>query len=166
LNLAVVEIGAREVGGEVRVGREDGGVGVAGTEGLYSGLAAIGCGDCDGLVDLAFDADAVLDGVGRADVGVETGEIGGDVVEVEAGWDGEGRILDLDGVEDDAVVELDSSGKVAAGAVVEEAGCRCGRWSCLCRGRRRARCAGRSCCCRAERSASRSAGRERPGDEG
>ncbi|WP_433968650.1 hypothetical protein [Tunturiibacter gelidiferens] len=99
-----------------------GGVGVAGAEGLYSDLTAIGCGDGDGLVDLAFDADAVLDRVGRADVGVKTDEIGGDVVVVEAGRDGEGGILDLDGVEDDAVVELDGGGKVAAGAVVEEAG--------------------------------------------
>ena len=122
LNLTVVEIGAWVVGGENRVGWQDGGIGVAGAEGLYSDLATIGCGDGDGLVDLAFHADAVLDRVGRADVGVKADEVGGDVVKVEARRDGEGRILDLDGVEDDTVVELDGSGKVAAGAVVEEAG--------------------------------------------
>ena len=47
-----------------------------------------------------FDAEAVLDGVGRAAVGCKADEVGGDGVVVEAGRDGVGGILDLDGVED------------------------------------------------------------------
>ena len=72
-------------------------------------------------MDLALDAGAVLVGVGSADVWVEQREVGWIVVEVGAGREGKDRVLNLDGVEDDAVVELDDSGEVAAGAIVEDA---------------------------------------------
>jgi hypothetical protein len=72
-------------------------------------------------VDLALDAGAVLVGVGSADVSVELREVGRIVVEVGAGRERKDWVLNLYGVKDDAVVEFDDGGEVAAGAVVEDA---------------------------------------------
>ena len=74
-------------------------------------------------MELPLHAKAVLKGVGRADVRIEAGEVGGQVVEVRAG-ERILRILDLDGVKDDAVVKYDGGGEVSAGAIVEDS-CAC-----------------------------------------
>ena len=90
LDLAEAEVGARVVGGEDGVWREDRGVGVAGAEALDLDLTAIGGGEGECLVDLALDAEAVLKGVGGADVRVESGEVGGKVLKFVPG--GRGKV--------------------------------------------------------------------------
>jgi len=121
LDLSVVEVGAGVVGGEAGVWREDGRVGVTGAEAFDLDLTAIGGGEGEGFVDLTLDAGAVLVGVRSADGGVELGEVGWIGAEV-CGWrEGKDGVLNLYGVKDDAVVELDDGWEVAAGAVVEDA---------------------------------------------
>ncbi len=71
---------------------------------------------------MALYAEAVLECVGSANVLVELGEVSWIAAEVRACGEGKDGVLNLHGVEGDAVVELDDGGKVAAGAVVEDAG--------------------------------------------
>ena len=122
LDLAKAGVGAWVVGGQDGIGWEDGSVVVARAEGFDPGLAAVCCGEGNGFVKLAFDAEAVLDSVGGADVGIEEDEVGWDGIEVRAGRDWVSGVLDLNGVEDDTVVKNGVGRKVTAGAVVEETG--------------------------------------------
>ena len=122
LDLAKIRVRPWVICREAGVGRKNRSVGVAGAKALDANLPAIGRCDGDGFVNLTFDAEAVLNCVRSANTGIEAHEVGRNGAEVGVGREGEDGVLNLDRMENGAVMELDGGRKVSAGTVVEDSG--------------------------------------------